>query len=190
MTFSEYLTSLRACLEAVEWSMGKTAQECWDTCERGDWMLWLIKRTMRKDEVSLRKLTLVKARCAKLVVHLMKDERSKNAVEVAERFGLGLATREELDAAARAADAAARAALAALAAADVATRAALAAALAAACATRAADAAFAAAHAADAATRAADAAFATILKQCSDIIRAEYPISPALVGLLLKENRL
>jgi hypothetical protein len=36
----------------------------------------------------------------------MRDERSRNAVEVAEQFGLGNATREELNAAAAAAAAA------------------------------------------------------------------------------------
>lgn len=35
--------------------------------------------------------------CAKQVKHLMKDERSLNAVEVAERYANGLATKEELE---------------------------------------------------------------------------------------------
>jgi hypothetical protein len=127
-------------------------------------------------EPSLRKLTLAKARCAKLVLHLMKDERSKNAVKVAEMYGLGKATRQDLDkAAAAAADAyayAADAAYAAYAAAD-------------AFAAAAADAAYAFAYAAYAAAYAdaADAAayaFAaaarrTILNKCANIIREQYP---------------
>jgi len=57
--------------------------------------LWLAQ----KIGVGRRPLTLAKAICAKLVMHLMNDERSKKAVDVAERFGLGDATKKELDAA-------------------------------------------------------------------------------------------
>ena len=48
--------------------------------------------------------------CARQVKHLLIDQRSLNALEVAERFARGRATREELDAAGAAAWAAARAA--------------------------------------------------------------------------------
>jgi hypothetical protein len=65
-------------------------------CHRGDWLLWLAKKV----DIDLRPLTLAKARCAKTVIHLMKDERSINAVNIAERFGLGECSREELAAAA------------------------------------------------------------------------------------------
>ena len=78
----EYLT---ACDEAIEWAKNKTAKEAWDQCERGDWLLWWAK----KENTDLRKLTLAKARCAKTVIHLMKDQRSIDAVEAAEKYGLG-----------------------------------------------------------------------------------------------------
>jgi hypothetical protein len=93
MTLSEKLTQMEACKEAVEWVGDKTLDKAWAECERGDWMLWLAQES----GVDKRTLTLAKARCAKLVIHLMKDERSVNAVEVAERYGLGEATDEELD---------------------------------------------------------------------------------------------
>ncbi|WP_186087397.1 hypothetical protein [Burkholderia gladioli] len=48
--------------------------------------------------------------CARQVEHLMKDQRSKDALNVAERFANGEATEEERDAAGAAAGAAARAA--------------------------------------------------------------------------------
>jgi hypothetical protein len=132
----------------------KTFEEFWQNCHRGDWMLWLAKKL----EIDIRPLTLAKAKCAETVIHLMKDERSKNAIKVAIAFGEGKATIDELgearrdaaDAADAAADAAAYAAAAA-AAADAAADAADAAAA-------AADAADAAA--ADAADAAADAAYA------------------------------
>ena len=158
MKHVDYLESLNACKEAIDYAAGfATLQSSWDACARGDWMLWLIGRTIdRTNETELRKITLAKARCAKLVIHLMKDERSRNAVEVAEQFGLGNATRQELDAA--------DAAYAAYAAADAAYAAAAAAAYAA-----YAAAAYAAAYA---------AAENKILQQCADIVRVSYPHAP------------
>ena len=101
MTFKEQLTEMDACPDAIKWVGGKTLEQAWAECERGEWMLWFAQQK----GVDLQTLTLAKARCAKLVIHLMKDERSRNAVDVAERFGLGQATREELDEARRAASA-------------------------------------------------------------------------------------
>jgi hypothetical protein len=88
------------CVEAVEFRKEfKTFEEAWKKCPRGDWMLWIAQRS----GVDLRPLTLAKALCAKTVIHLMTDDRSKKAVRVAERFGRGKATRDELDAASSAA---------------------------------------------------------------------------------------
>ena len=56
-----------------------------------------------------REIRLYAVWCARRVEHLLTDQRSLNALEVAERFARGRATREELDAA-RAAARAARAA--------------------------------------------------------------------------------
>src|SRR5690606_32627162 len=131
----------RPCTEALRFRMQyQTFKEAWQACPRGDWMLWIAQKV----GVDLRTLTIAKALCALTVRHLMKDERSVRACEVALKFADGEATREELDAAAAAAtDAAAFAADAAAVAADAADAA-------------AADAAFAA----DAAAYAAYAAFA------------------------------
>lgn len=174
MLINDYILQiekLNACKAAVSDARNyQTSQELWTACERGDWMLWLIARTRGDTEKSLRKLTLAKARCAKLVLRLMKDERSRNAVAVAERLGLGQATREELaaaciEAAAAAADyidAASCAAAAAVVAADI---------------TYVCTALAAAVCAADAFVCAADDddKRKETLKQCADIVRAEYP---------------
>jgi hypothetical protein len=77
-------------------------KEAWIACPRGDWMLWIAKKL----DVDLKTLTKAKAKCALTVVHLMRDQRSINACEVALKFSDGLATREELNNAAYAADAA------------------------------------------------------------------------------------
>ena len=102
-TFKEYLHSVDACQPAIEWAGDKPVEQVVAECHRGDWLLWLAKRC----GVELQPLTLAKGHCANTVRHLMSDERSLIAVDVAIAFGEGKATREELDAAAYAAYAAA-----------------------------------------------------------------------------------
>jgi len=99
----ELLQKLNACKDAIEWAGDKSWEECYATCHRGDWLLWLFKRTNPDD---LQLLTLAKGRCANTVRHLMKDERSIKAVDAAIAFGEGKISRDELNTAAAAADAA------------------------------------------------------------------------------------
>lgn len=81
------------CIEAVQFrSQFNTFKEAWDACHRGDWMLWIAKKV----EVDTRMLILAKGRCVETVKHLMKDEGSKKAVEVAIAFGEGEASEQEL----------------------------------------------------------------------------------------------
>jgi hypothetical protein len=194
------LNDLDACSPAMEWLGERDAAQMWAECERGDWMLWLAKRL----GVNKRQLTLAKGKVAETVKHLMKDERSRNAVEVAIRYGYSEATEDELYAAdADAAYAAAAAAdayadaYAAYAAAYADADAAYAAAAAAADADDAAYAAYAAAYAdadaayadayADAAYADADAAYAAArmasLKQSAQIVRDVIPFETILTLL-------
>lgn len=88
------------CISAIDYYETKDSfDQAWEDCHRGDWMLWIAYRL----GVNERKFFLAKARCAKTVFHLMNHEESRNAVEVAERYGLGTATIGELYAAAEAA---------------------------------------------------------------------------------------
>ena len=107
-TFKKYLHSVNACQTAIDWAGDKTIEQVVADCHRGDWLLWLAK----KCGVELQPLTLAKAHCANTVRHLMTDERSIKAVDVAIAFGQGRASRDELDTAAHAADAARTAAYA------------------------------------------------------------------------------
>ena len=96
----ELLTKLNACSEAQEWAQGKTFEEIYTTCERGDWLNWLFSRTNPED---VQLMILVKGHQANTVRHLMKDERSIKAIDTAIEFGEGKVTGEELSIAADAA---------------------------------------------------------------------------------------
>ena len=95
MTFKQYLKSLKACEDAIEWAGDKNIEQVVADCHRGDWLLWLAQ----KCGVELQPLTLAKGHCANTVRHLMTDECSFKVVDMAIAFGEGRATRDELDAA-------------------------------------------------------------------------------------------
>jgi hypothetical protein len=158
------LNDLGACDAAVEFSKDKTLQEAWETCPRGDWMLWLFRRAPNFDK---RASTLAKGHCANTVRHLMTDLRSTAAVDAAIAYG----NREIDDQQLKDAYAAAYAAAAATA------DAAAAYAAAAAAADAAADAAAAATAAATAdAAAAATAARTKNQKETADICRKYLPL--------------
>jgi hypothetical protein len=97
------LSKYGPCKEALDWY--KTQPDsitAWENCPRGDWMLWIAQRL----NVNIHTLTLAKGYCAKTVIHLMKDERSRDAVKVAIKFGTYHATKTDLDISAHAAYAA------------------------------------------------------------------------------------
>ena len=182
------LESVNACKEARIWASDKTWEEIYNSCERGDWLLWLFKKTNPGD---LKLITIAKAHCANTVRHLMKDKRSTDALDAAILFAEGKITIEELhsyaSSAASAAYAASSAAAAAAAAAsDAAAYASSAASDAAAAAAydsydAASDAAAAAAYssasyATSDAAAAAYAAAAANLKETADICRKYLPI--------------
>jgi len=159
-TLKKFLKKHDACKDGFDFAKDLTLEQFLNTCERGDWILWLFART---NPDSLRELELAKGHCANTVRHLMKDNRSLRAVDTAIAFGEGRATKEELkvDAAAAAAAAYDAAYAAAYAAAAVAAYA-------------------AAAFAADAAYADAAAAYAAAKKQnqklTADICRKYLPL--------------
>jgi hypothetical protein len=97
------LEKISACSDAIDYvKTQKSATLAWQNCERGDWMLWIASRLNVDDK----KLTMAKAMCAKQVEHLMKDQRSKDALQACFDYVNGKITREELNTAADAAYAA------------------------------------------------------------------------------------
>jgi hypothetical protein len=190
------LEKLGACGDARELADGKTAKQAWETCERGNWMLWAAGAA----KVDRKLVVQAACDCARLALKFVPagEDRPRIAIETAERWVKGEATLDEVRnayAAANAAYAAAYAAAnaaanAAYAAANAAANAAYAAAYAAANAANAAaanaaydanaanaaNAAYAAASAAYAAAYAANAAYAyaartKTLKECAALVR-------------------
>lgn len=102
-SLQSFLEDLNACADAREWAGDMTIEEVVATCHRGDWILWLAEKV----GVDKRLLVLAGGMCANTVRHLMRDERSLKAVDVAIAYGRGEVGEEELDAAWAAAEAAA-----------------------------------------------------------------------------------
>lgn len=94
-----------ACYEAREWASDfSTPIKAWNACQNPAWMLWALDRLGVFDEKNSR---LFSCWCVRQVWHLLTDDRSKRAVEVAERFANGDETFEALSAAWSAAESAA-----------------------------------------------------------------------------------
>jgi len=105
---SEWLKEHDACDDGYRWAMRecKSLSEVWQTA-KPEWLVWVATREGVLNDQTLR---LFACWSVRRVWHLLTDERSRNAVEVAERFARGQATKQELAAAMAAARAAARAA--------------------------------------------------------------------------------
>lgn len=119
MTIEEFCKTHYACKEGRDWAIAncKNMAECWGKLP-SDYLIWTATRTGVLSEKELRLFAVF---CCREIWSLLTDERSRNAVEVAERFAIGQATTEELQVASDAARAAAYpAARAAYAAADAA----------------------------------------------------------------------
>jgi hypothetical protein len=114
MTTKEFFTGLKACTYGIKWAEGKeNLREVWEKCERSDWMIWALRKIDFKDD---RKYRLYACACVRgtpladgrTLWDLLTDDRSRNAVEVAERYAEGKASEEERLEARKAADAHAR----------------------------------------------------------------------------------
>jgi hypothetical protein len=171
MKFKTMLIKMRACNDAIDWVGNKSIKQAWEECERADWMLWYLSKTIDRKRV-----VYLAALCAETVVDIYEkkypnDSRVRDCIQACKDWSNNKISLDELEkyrnAAARAA--AARAdAFAAFAAAFVASAAADADDNDAFAATAAAS---AAASAADAFAVAADADREKHEKKMCDIIR-------------------
>lgn len=101
---SEFADMFIECPYVSEWAVANcaTMDDVWKTA-RPDWLVWIATRPGVLDDRTLRRFAVW---CARQVQHLMTDQRSLAALDVAERHADGQATDKELAAAWDAADAA------------------------------------------------------------------------------------
>lgn len=116
ISINDFCDQHSACEEVRAWAIKNTTdmQHAW-TKLNPDWLLWVATRAGILTDKELRLFAVF---CARQVEHLLTDERSKNAIDVAESFANEEATKDELTAAWAAAFDAAREAARAAARAD------------------------------------------------------------------------
>ena len=115
MTTEDFCRRFGACAEGARFALKyETMRECYAALLKGaagdksaEWAIWTV---CQGDVMSDRDRRLFAVKCARRVQHLMTDERSVAALDVAERYAHGEATEKEMDAAGAAAWAAAGAA--------------------------------------------------------------------------------
>jgi len=106
MTINEFCELHAVSPMCRKWALANCSsmQECWEKLP-AEWLLWV---ATRDGVLTDKELRLFAVFCARQFWHLLTDERSRNAVEVAERYANGEATDDELAAAWTAAETAVR----------------------------------------------------------------------------------
>ena len=105
ITIEQFCDRHNACPPGRAWALStcRDMREVWDKA-KPEWLIWV---ATRPGVLTDRELRLFACWCARQGWHLLTDERSRNAVLVAERFAVGEATQNEMAAARDAARAAA-----------------------------------------------------------------------------------
>jgi hypothetical protein len=103
MSIVEFCELHQACKEGSQWAISEceTMEDVWAKV-KPEWLIWV---ATRPGVLTDRDLRLFAVFCARQVEYLMADDRSRHALDVAERFANGHATKSELDAASASASA-------------------------------------------------------------------------------------
>src|SRR6185312_10141810 len=108
--FAALLKELCACRDGRTWAHGKSLQEVWDTCERGDWLLWLCGNMSEREGWPTRKqVVLAAVECATTALKYVKagENRPAECLRIVREWCAGNATIEQVREARNAAAAAA-----------------------------------------------------------------------------------
>jgi hypothetical protein len=97
LTIKEFCDKHKACKEGRDWALANCESmfDAWGKLPP-EWLIWV---ATRRGVLTDKELRLFAVFCVRSVEHLLTDQRSKNAIEVAERFVNGEATDDELEAA-------------------------------------------------------------------------------------------
>lgn len=95
MTIEQFCEKHGACEPDQTWVLAncKTMREAWDHAPEPGWVVWM---ATQRGVLTERELRLFMCFCARQNWHLLTDPRSRNVVEVAERYVDGQASQEEL----------------------------------------------------------------------------------------------
>jgi len=93
-TTQAILTELAACPEAVKWAGRKTHKKAWETCKRGEWLLWIAGKV----DIDRKLLVLAACACARTALKYVPDgeDRPRIAIETAEAWVRGEATIDQV----------------------------------------------------------------------------------------------
>ena len=92
----EILNRLHACDESKDWAVRfPNTEQCWNNCERSDWMIWMICKLNNIDINFYKKYACF---CARQNWNLFTDQRSKDSIITAEQYIEGKITIEEMQA--------------------------------------------------------------------------------------------
>jgi len=80
----DFLEYYNVCEEAMPYCLLKPdLRTAWTDCQRGDWMLWLAKRTY----CDIRKVMLTNGKCLELIIPILTDKTQIAAINAAISFG-------------------------------------------------------------------------------------------------------
>ena len=97
MTITEFCYRHDACTDGRDWALAQnvtTMAELWERPMNPYWRIW---SATRPDVLTPQQRVSWACRCVRRVWHLLADERSRTAVETAERWAIGGASDEELE---------------------------------------------------------------------------------------------
>ena len=100
--WSDKLAALKPCADALKWARNQpSAEDAWQSCKRGDWMIWLIGKLDNSKPYSEERKPIVRVacECARLTWQLM-PQKSREALTVVEQWTRGEASAEECNKAA------------------------------------------------------------------------------------------